>query len=991
MPRSKQDHDFEIHIDPSCLSTPMDEEVLSPTSDVDKTSRAPPRTQYTQDTNGHLSSDDGEVDPPITTKSSGQKSDAGVSSTTKMNKDSEQKKKRQGMQPSVEADDEEDMKNTRPDSRASSRRATERAARDDNSIHDEELEEHSILSERTDRSFQPDDGEHSYVDHSELDPEGASHVSDTTPRVGDGDESSSQHGGTDEDVFTDKSPRSSMGSYDAGSESGKGVDIDNMTTITRSPRISDISQYDKEEFIPTARGTPRPPFRTPSDVRAMQMSSPTGSVLGSPRSSKKHFPTVSRLGTPSASAQYSPKRRSTPPRFKSRNEAPLVLLHVTLLPLRWMWGDLVNNLDPDEMSDQAKTLRNSWRILQDRVGDTVIERGILLGHPQNDYEVLEERLLEALDLPVRWRARILECGHYLGPSNETTLTEEEEESEDDYGKRQSQSSSKRHWCATCKSEIRYDSLGGDKIFRVKVYASNGLMRAGAWEACWKEMERVDVELEPIVEPTVQDEIVRLAATQQEREIAQQEEAEIAKEVALQYEEQRRKEELQQQQEAQAQQRSSPSPEPEVVPEAVPEEVHEPIRESRSSRRRHRDEERLREIYGENPPPPESHDREPSPHPDSSAHPPPPPRAPEEERANEQRDNHRGGYQSASLPELLWQSVRVLMQDRKNVIIVTLSLFVLLLSLRSTPPEPPYEPIVHRLKNMPDMERLPVINTPPVAQEYQYPMEDPVMEPILATPSSEAARNEPSHSSLIYHEESHSQPSQSSSPNESYEEPSSIEEPSVISTASEPAYQPTQETSTSPTSVSTIYEPCESPVDSSPSVNIQVSSAVCDTSTAQEATPTPINETVQETVEEIETITEKKVVRVIHTVTETQIHTQTEVETETQTEAGSATIVETATTVEAAELEATETTVEAAEFEATETPQVETSSNLEDTMPESQDATILPEEEAVPSNEAAENDSVPEPTPEAFVESVAESVAEPVAEPGVEPEEVPVEV
>ncbi|KAI0806524.1 hypothetical protein GGR55DRAFT_212425 [Xylaria sp. FL0064] len=936
MPRSKPNHDFEIHVDPSCLSTPMDEEVQSPINE------APKRTRDTPETNDS-SADDGEVGTPISAKSSDQKSDA------EMTKDTERETK---VHPSIEEDDDEGVRDTRANSRTSSRRASrrteeliEKAARGivdqvehENSAHDEEGEGHSMLSERSDLSFQPDDREQSYVE---------SHLSDSTPRVGDGDESSSQHGGTDEDVFTDKSPRSSMGSYDAGSESGKGVDADNMTTITRSPRISDISQYEKEDFIPTARGTPRPPFRTPSDVRAMQMSSPTGSVYGSPRSSKKHFPTVSRLGTPSASAQYSPKRKSTPPRFKTRQEAPLVLLHVTLLPLRWMWGDLVNNLDPVEMSEQAKTLRNSWRILQDRVGDTVIERGILLGHPQNDYEVLEERLLEALDLPVRRRARILECGHYLGPANEASLVEDE--SEDDYDKPPpSQSSTKRHWCATCKSEIRYDPLGVDKIFRVKVYASNGLMRAGAWEACWKEMERVDVELEPIIEPAVQDEIVRLAAAQQEREIAQQEEAEIAKEVALQYEEQRRSEELLQQ--AQAQMRSSPSPSPE--PEVVPEAVHEERRESRASRRRQRDEERLREIYGQSPPPPESHGREPSPHPDSYAHsspspPPPPPRSPEPERPTEQRQNHRG-YQSASLPELLWQSVRVLMQDRKNVAIVALSFFVLLLSLRSTPPEPSYEPIVHRLKNMPEMQRISVANPPPVAQEYQRPMEARSVEPIAAAENFEAVHSESPRSRPIYHEASYSQPSQPSSPSADYQEADSIKQDSATSAASESVSQSAQETSTSPTSVSRIYEPCESPVDASLSANAQAGSAESDAPA------------MPETVEEVETVTEKKVVRVVHTVTETQ--TQTHTQTETQIAA------ESATTVEAADPE-----------EATETPLAEASSDTEDATTESQDDIALPEN-TMPVNEAAEDDSAPESVPEAEV-----------VEPAEEPEEVPLEV
>ncbi|KAI0102381.1 hypothetical protein GGR51DRAFT_527163 [Nemania sp. FL0031] len=841
-----------------------------------------------------------------------------------------------------------------------------------------ETDSDSIAGEKTDRYSRSDDGEQAYVDHTDLEEdELASHISDATPRVGDDDEGSSQHEGTDEDVFTDKSPRSSMGSYDAGSESGKGIDIDNMTTITRSPRISDISQYDKEEFIPTARGTPRPPFRTPSDVRAMQMSSPAGSVYGSPRSSRKHFPTGSRMGTPSASAQYSPKRRSTPPRFKSRQEAPLVLLHVTLLPLRWMWGDLVNNLDPAEMSDQAKTLRSSWRLLQDRVGDTVVERGILLGHPQNDYEVLEERLLEALDLPVHRRARILECGHYLGPSNEATITAtEDEESEDDYSQDRRQSAAKsvtkRHWCGTCKSEIRYDSLGEVKVFRVKVYASNGLMRAGAWEACWKEMERVDVELEPIVEPAVQDEIVRLAAAQQEREISQQEEADIAKEVETQFEEQRQTEERHKQQ-SRAGMRSSSPQEPDVAPEAA----RESRPESRTSRRRQRDEGRQRGVYGQTSPGSESRAREPSAHRYRDSHMPPSSQSPPQEE-NKRRESRRREYQSASFSELLFQSARVLMQDRKNVIIVTLSLFVLILSLRSSPPEPYYEPIIHRQKPMPEMH--PVVEVLPVVQEHQSPVEAPIMEPMGAMPSFEASYDEPSEPSSIYQEALPSyEASYSESSEPSLEASSSIDQPPVASVEAEA--ESVEETVPEAVSTSTIRNPCRNPVNGPPSAISQASAAVsegCPTvqGSVQDAAEECVQETVQEIVQEIETTTEKKVVKIIQTITQTQTQTQTEIQTE----------VEMATAVETVIVKATGV------------PQLENSSDVEGRALDSQDDAAPTKDEAL-STEPAEDvpvaesaaEAVPESTPESTSESIPECELESVAEPVAEPEEACAEV
>jgi hypothetical protein len=472
---------------------------------------------------------------------------------------------------------------------------------------------------------------------------------------------SSSHHEPDDDVFSDRSARSSLCSLDAHDIDVKTPQAKehlsrresyaSSTTTTHSPRavsgfstISGLSQYEDKHFIPTSRET-RMPFRTPSEIRAMQMASPTPSVFNgsSPRSSKRlhhhQQPSLSRVGSPTVSAQYSPKNRSTPPRFKPRKEAaPLVLLHVTLLPLRWVWGDVLNGMDAlvqgskalasaedgvaadsqllsFEPSEQLKTLRDAWRELQDRVGDTVLERGILLPHPQNDYEVLEERLLEALELPVRRRARILECGHYLGPANFHTL-EEESEDEDEVRREE-----KKHWCNTCRNEIRYEDLGPGKVFRVKVYASNGLMRAGAWEACWKEMERVDVEVEPIVDLAVQNELERMGALQleleelqrrQEMELSRTPEPDTEAKRAASLEELRAPSRQQTELDMDAQRALMSSPAPSGMqlaqsstslvraatpnPYSAPSRPAEPI--DTSEERRRRDEERLREIYGD---------------------------------------------------------------------------------------------------------------------------------------------------------------------------------------------------------------------------------------------------------------------------------------------------------------------------------------------------------------------------------------------------------
>ncbi|AEO62012.1 hypothetical protein MYCTH_2312896 [Thermothelomyces thermophilus ATCC 42464] len=584
---------------------------------------------------------------------------------------------------------------------------------------------------------------------------------------------SSSHNGRDDDVFSVRSTRSSLCSLDndnfhaktpQAKESLSRRDSYSSTlhhhsspsparTVSNFSTISGLSQYDndyydsdlspKHTFIPydatikpTRQTTRRMPFRTPSEIRAMQMSSPTPSVFsgsspvrrspgsGGGRESSGKRSSLSRLGSPAAAAaaQYSPKGRSTPPRFKSAppQEAPLVLLHVTLLPLRWAWAGVLESLDslavggkaagvaageeggcsstsPEagaglpssaaaaaaaalrafEPSDQLKSLRDAWRELQDRVGDTVLERGILLPHPQSDYEVLEERLLEALELPLRRRARILECGHYVGPANVDPDESSDEEGYDDEEK-EDEKRKKRHWCSTCREEIRYEDLGPGKVFRVKVYASNGLMKAGAWEACWKEMERVDVELEPIVDVAVQNELERLAVLQMEldeqrrRELEMMErtpdpepEAELKRESTFgqdpgspsrQQTEHPTSEADLSHMDAQRAMMSSPAPSPGMQlarrtstpqPSASTTLVRAdtpttyPI--DTSEERRLRDEERMREIYGDNPPAPP-----PAPAPASApaaapARLPAPP-APAEQAQHQQQQHQHAHYQ-----------------------------------------------------------------------------------------------------------------------------------------------------------------------------------------------------------------------------------------------------------------------------------------------------------------------------------------------------------
>ncbi|TIC97220.1 hypothetical protein CH35J_007595 [Colletotrichum higginsianum] len=516
----------------------------------------------------------------------------------------------------------------------------------------------------------------------------------------DGADSSSQHG--DSDVFSDRSPRSSLGSFD-GHVDHHHKDPSNRSS-KRSSRMSDVSvsemsYYDKEEFVPTIRASNRMPFRSPSDVRALQYSSPAPSVTGSfsPRSSAKRpsMPTSSRLGSPTVSAQYTTKGRKTPTRFSPKKEpAPLVLLHVTLLPLRWQWAEVLEQASSDTLSPEAKTLREAWHHLHDRVAATVCERGILLSHPQDDYEVLEERLLEALDLPLRRRARVLECGHYIGPSNEMTLGEDTDSDEEyEEASRRKSALVKTHWCQTCRHDIRCESLGPGKIFRIKVYASNGLMRTGAWAACWKEMERVDVELEPIVESAVLDELERLAISQsQQLQLVKHDPTILESTEGRDSPGERAMSDFDRtmpsmDRDMHSLDRGIPALEEPpresshleennlLEPSYADHDVHAPVspphptmedfrspspeampRYDESEERRLRDEERMREIYGHPPPEPQHHEPAPEPHPEprhgsfSAQSPPPPPQQQPEPQAQSQQHFHPEQQQTHQPPQ-----------------------------------------------------------------------------------------------------------------------------------------------------------------------------------------------------------------------------------------------------------------------------------------------------------------------------------------------------
>ncbi|ESZ90428.1 hypothetical protein SBOR_9193 [Sclerotinia borealis F-4128] len=348
--------------------------------------------------------------------------------------------------------------------------------------------------------------------------------------VEDGD--SSHYGDVKDDVFSNNSvkhPRFSMDSadeapnrmsnrsswqsnrqLDLSKEAQQLIELNSPVVGEEAATESVISRIPSGRFQTSAprardsscspRKVSRHPFRTPSDIRAMQMYSPAPSLFSTPQSSKRRQnPTVSRLGTPSGS-QFSKSR--TPNRFKkNREEPPLVLLHVTVLPLQWQYSKAI--VAP-ELPANLYNIREAYYLLQEKLSDTILTRGILLPHPQESYECLEERFLDALELPVRPRAKILRCGHYMGPNTTSSDDDSADEKDSGFGSTgRFKTKPDKVWCDICRRDVKYedDDLDeDDKKFNIKIFASNGLMRAGAWAAAWREMERVDVEIEPFVQP-----------------------------------------------------------------------------------------------------------------------------------------------------------------------------------------------------------------------------------------------------------------------------------------------------------------------------------------------------------------------------------------------------------------------------------------------------------------------------------------------------------
>ncbi|GAB1737879.1 hypothetical protein NU219Hw_g2352t1 [Hortaea werneckii] len=303
------------------------------------------------------------------------------------------------------------------------------------------------------------------------------------------------------------------------------LEVDNDLDITetfpaRQPRSarSSISSMSDEKYETTNRRaaqpihTPRvirPSFMRPESVKRMQLNSPPPFGVGSPRQSlPKARGMNSRPATPRS--HHSAKVRGSPnPRHHARHSTheleskqnPLVLLHVTVLPVNIPWRhEFVQEIMPAPILDQIYLLRS-------KLTEIVMQRGILIPHPREEYDLLEERVLEALELR---QERITKDGHFHRPRGSASSIWTSDSTDSGLGS-SVEAASDPECCPTCSYGASKSPSTG--VWKINIYAANGLMRAAAWSAAWSEMERVDVE----ILPAIPDDIRRMLDARRDEE------------------------------------------------------------------------------------------------------------------------------------------------------------------------------------------------------------------------------------------------------------------------------------------------------------------------------------------------------------------------------------------------------------------------------------------------------------------------------------------
>ncbi|KAF2756839.1 hypothetical protein EJ05DRAFT_477069 [Pseudovirgaria hyperparasitica] len=323
--------------------------------------------------------------------------------------------------------------------------------------------------------------------------------------------------------------------------------LSNATVSSVSSFPSEITseELDQDLHATLKQYTPmrsRPAFRNTSSVKAMQMSSPLPSLPSSP----PHMQQPHHLATPIRRSETPRSQRSqsirsdrqlerryesahqTPVYETPKRDYPLVLLHVTLLPPSLPYSaHILESVLPG-------WLLENFRLLENRLEDsTLMGRGLLIPHPRHEYELLEERLLESLDLAP---PRLLKSGHFnrhRSSSCASSISYDPFEDDDDgcATARGSNSGSDMEEdldddvCPDCSQPMGSPSKGagiGKRRWDVRIYAANGLMRSGAWSAAWMEMERVDVEVLPWIPEDLKKKLEREMKSEENRRGLQKE-------------------------------------------------------------------------------------------------------------------------------------------------------------------------------------------------------------------------------------------------------------------------------------------------------------------------------------------------------------------------------------------------------------------------------------------------------------------------------------
>ncbi|KKY13938.1 putative flavoprotein oxygenase [Diplodia seriata] len=337
------------------------------------------------------------------------------------------------------------------------------------------------------------------------------------------------------------------------SSAGRGRRLSNRTQLTEPSSISDMPS----DCFPLAQHKKAMPRTSSPQISPTKSASPhrditayRSSVVPDENKVKTHRRSHHRPSAPRRShhtsivdtptrfhpdptPQYSsssPSHHHLTPSHHSRSQsrAPLILLHVTLLPSPSF------PYPPHVMQRVLpRSTMRAFALLEERLADPVLmTRGLLVAHPRDEMDVLEERVLEGLELRP---PRVLKCGHFYGAPPSSTANDDDDDDEEEAAANEEEeeaAAAAAHdkpihrrdsgveattmdeedaaeadeiTCTTCHAHLPLPANANaassetmtNTRWSIKTYAANGLLAGpGAWAAAWSEMERIDVAVAP---------------------------------------------------------------------------------------------------------------------------------------------------------------------------------------------------------------------------------------------------------------------------------------------------------------------------------------------------------------------------------------------------------------------------------------------------------------------------------------------------------------